>query len=99
MKCQNLFSGKNKNNSNMLSVENFTQSAKRFFFFFFFFCVEVLRPSQPNGVMLSAVSIPNHMFTGQVLSSKQLTSIVHILLLSVYGLLNYTCISVLLGCF
>ena len=27
--------------------------------------VEVLRPSQPNGVMLSAVSLPNHMFTGQ----------------------------------
>ena len=29
------------------------------------FCVEVLWPSQPNGVMLSAVSLPNHMFTGQ----------------------------------
>ena len=28
-------------------------------------CVEVLRPSQPNGVMLSAVSLPNHTFTGQ----------------------------------
>ena len=28
-------------------------------------CVEVLQPSQPNGVMLSAVSLPNHMFTGQ----------------------------------
>ena len=27
-------------------------------------CVEVLRPSQPNGVMLSAVSLPNHTFTG-----------------------------------
>ena len=34
-------------------------------FFFFFFCVEVLRPSQPNGVMSSAVSLPNHTFTGQ----------------------------------
>ena len=31
-----------------------------------FVCVEVLRPSQPNGVMLSAVSLPNHTFTGQV---------------------------------
>ena len=31
----------------------------------FFFCVEVLRPSQPNGVMSSAVSLPNHTFTGQ----------------------------------
>ena len=27
-------------------------------------CVEVLLPSQPNGVMSSAVSLPNHMFTG-----------------------------------
>ena len=42
-------------------------------------CVEVLRPSQPNGVMSSAVSLPNHTFTGQALSSKWLTSIVHIL--------------------
>ena len=30
-----------------------------------FVCVEVLRPSQPNGVMSSAVSFPNHTFTGQ----------------------------------
>ena len=29
------------------------------------FCVEVLRASQPNGVMSSAVTLPNHMFTGQ----------------------------------
>ena len=28
-------------------------------------CVGVLRPSQPNGVMSSAVSLPNHTFTGQ----------------------------------
>ena len=28
-------------------------------------CVEVLRPSQPNEVMSSAVSLPNHTFTGQ----------------------------------
>ena len=28
-------------------------------------CVEVLRPSQPNGVMSSAVSLPNHTFTGK----------------------------------
>ena len=44
-----------------------------------FVCVEVLRPSQPNGVMSSAVSLPNHTFTGQAQSSKRLTSIVHIL--------------------
>ena len=31
---------------------------------FVFVCVEVLRPSQPNGVMSSAVSLPNHTFTG-----------------------------------
>ena len=29
-----------------------------------FVCVEVLRPSQPNVVMSSAVSLPNHTFTG-----------------------------------
>ena len=43
-----------------------------------FVCVEVLRPSQPNGVMSRAVSLPNHIFTGQALSSKWLTSIMHI---------------------
>ena len=30
-----------------------------------FVCVEVLLSSQPNGVMLSVVSLPNHTFTGQ----------------------------------
>ena len=35
------------------------------FFIVLFVCVEVLRPSQPNGVMSSAVSLPNHTFTGQ----------------------------------
>ena len=30
-----------------------------------FICVEVLKPSQPNWVMSSAVSLPNHTFTGQ----------------------------------
>ena len=30
-----------------------------------FVCVEVLGPSQPSGVMLSGVSLPNHTFTGQ----------------------------------
>ena len=33
--------------------------------FLLFVCVEVLRPSQPSGVMSSAVSLPNHTFTGQ----------------------------------
>ena len=30
-----------------------------------FVCVEVLRPSQPNGVLSSVVSLPSHTFTGQ----------------------------------
>ena len=30
-----------------------------------FVCVEVLQLSQPNGVKLSAVSLPNYTFTGQ----------------------------------
>ena len=47
-----------------ISVLNICHSFN-LFFFFFFFCVEVLRPSQPNGVMSSAVSLPNHTFTGQ----------------------------------
>ena len=42
-------------------------------------CVEVLQPSQPNGVMSSAVSLPSHTFTRQAYSSKRFTSIVHIL--------------------
>ena len=33
--------------------------------FAWFVCVEVLRPSQPSGVMSSVVSLPNHTFTGQ----------------------------------
>ena len=28
-------------------------------------CVEVLRPSKPNGVMSSVVSLTNHTFIGQ----------------------------------
>ena len=30
-----------------------------------FVCTEVTQPSQPNGAMSSAVSLPNHTFTGQ----------------------------------
>ena len=44
-----------------------------------FVCADVLRPSKPNGVMSSTVSLPNHMFTDGASSSKWLTSIVHIL--------------------
>ena len=35
-----------------------------------FVCDEVLRPSQPNGVMSSMVSLPNHKFTGHYWSFK-----------------------------
>ena len=54
-------------------------SREIFMLSYLFVCVAVLRPSQPDGVMSSAVSLPNHTFTGQAYSSKQLTSIVHIL--------------------
>ena len=30
-------------------------------------CVKILRPTQPNGVMLGIVNLPNHTFTGQAL--------------------------------
>ena len=30
-----------------------------------FVCVEVLRPTQPIGIMLSTVSLSKHTFTGQ----------------------------------
>ena len=33
--------------------------------FKWFVCVEVLRPSRPNGVLSNVVSLPNHTFTGQ----------------------------------
>ena len=32
---------------------------------YLFVCVEVLWPSQPNGLVSSAVNLPNHTFTGQ----------------------------------
>ena len=50
--CDCSFSGY-FNNYNVLNI------------YIMFVCVEVLRPSQPNGVMSSAVSLPNHTFTGQ----------------------------------
>ena len=46
-------------------VSNFGIWNFRAFVNLLFVCVEVLRPSQPNGVMSSAVSLPNHTFTGQ----------------------------------
>ena len=44
----------------VMSVQVFTKQYDPLFV-----CVGVLRPSQPNGVMSSAVSLPNHVLTGQ----------------------------------
>ena len=54
-------------------------SDKQFGVFVYLFVLRFLRPSQPHGVMLRAVNLPNHTLTGQALSSKRLTSIVNIL--------------------
>ena len=50
-----------------------------FFVWILFVCVELLGPSQPNGVMSSVVSLSNHTCAGQASSSKWLTSFVYIL--------------------
>ena len=66
MKLQSLFSEKNKNNTvSMSSAELAHKVLKVNLCPADFVCVEVLWPSQPNGVMSSAVSLPNHTFTGQ----------------------------------
>ena len=63
MKCQILFSRKNKKNIiNLLSAENGQRVVK------VKVCLFVLRfygPVNPMGVMSSPVSLPNHTFTGQ----------------------------------
>ena len=48
--------GGHKKNRNLRQIQNVI---------YMFVCIEVSWPSQPNGVMLSKVSIPNHTFTGQ----------------------------------
>ena len=40
-------------------------SSPRMYMYYLFVCVKVLRPSQSNGLMSSAVSLSNHTFTGQ----------------------------------
>ena len=37
----------------------------RYYFVILFFCVDVVQSSQPYGVMLSVISLPNHTFIGQ----------------------------------
>ena len=66
MKYQILFSEKNKKNIINLSSAELAQRVVKVKRHACFVCVEVLRPSQPSGVMSSAVSLPNHTFTGQV---------------------------------
>ena len=62
-----LFSLNNKNSSKLPRMHKFVMGDLRVKSFsdLVFVCVEVLRPSQPNGVMSSAVSLSNHTFTGQ----------------------------------
>ena len=77
--CQILFTGKYKKTISicrLLGILPDTLCANELICVF---VLSFLRPSQPNEVMSSAVSLPNHMFTGQAQSSKWLTSIVHIL--------------------
>ena len=50
-----------KKKNNQSHIKEFTDS---YIFKKVFVCVEVLRPSQPSGVMSSAISLPNHTFTG-----------------------------------
>ena len=68
--------GKHSNENMTFSFKNLIIPPPSFWstLFCFIVCVEVLRPSQPNGVMSSLVSLPNHTFTGQAYSSKRLTS-------------------------
>ena len=47
---------------NMLFMDNWKEISQTYYRIV---CVEVLWPSQPNGVMSSVVSFPNHTFTGQ----------------------------------
>ena len=65
LKCQILPSRKNKKNITNCHLINFLPRVK-FGLSALFVCVEVLRPSQPNGVMSSVVSLPNHTLTGQL---------------------------------
>ena len=59
-KCENIAKSRQK-----MIPEDLIDYVYAIVFVCLFVCVEVLRPSQPNGVMSSAVSFPNHTFTGQ----------------------------------
>ena len=56
---------RNKRSHGKRKNGNFKRKHKTVLSLFDFVCVEVLRPSQSNGVMSSAINLPNHTFTGQ----------------------------------
>ena len=67
----NMFSLRNKKNIVIFQMKKSALSVAMhnmcfLVVFFFFVCVEVLWPSQPNGVMSSAVSLPNHTLLGRL---------------------------------
>ena len=74
---QHLFLWRNKKNINIFGLKKKASYQELWLslikaiitcntFFCLFVCVEVLRPSQPNGVMSSAVSLPNHTLLGML---------------------------------
>ena len=73
MECYNMFSRKKKQTKNkqtnkqqqQKTTNKQTKKKQHHTFVVYCYCVEVLRPSQPNGVISSAESLPNHTFTGQ----------------------------------
>ena len=61
-----VFASRLKKESIQISIgASFFPFSVDFFSKTWFVCVEVLRTSQPSGVMWSTVSLPNHTFTGQ----------------------------------
>ena len=61
----NQMDGSFAQNSYILSRTAHEKILVKFYWNILFVCIEILWPSQPNGVMSSAVSLPNHTFTGQ----------------------------------
>ena len=72
MKCQIMFSGKIRKISSICHLLNWLRVVKINIHVLIhlskgkFVCVEVLRPSQPNGVMSGTLNLLNHTLTGQV---------------------------------
>ena len=60
-----------------------------------FVCAEILRPSQPIGVMSSTVRLPYHTFLGRLSPQKPLTVLVHIFLPEKWTQNHSVCLSAL----